>query len=198
VPPRGLWGRGGQPVWATAERWLGHPPGDDQAPDALVARYLEAFGPASVRDVQAWSGLTRLAEVVDRLRPHLRSFRDETGTELFDLPGAPRPAGETPAPPRFLPPLDNLLLSHADRTRVMAPEHRERTITREANGALLVDGFVAGTWRVAQKHRTATLHVEAFHGLSDEDAVISEGDRLLRFQAPEAASPGVQLRVVRR
>ena len=197
VPPRGLWGQAGQPVWATAEGWLGWPPGDDPQPDAIVRRYLGAFGPASVRDVQTWSGLTRLAEVVERLRPALRTFRDEHGAELFDLPDAPRPAADTPAPPRFLPPLDSVLLSHADRTRVMPAEHRERTITRQANGALLVDGFVAGTWRVAQDRGTATLRIDAFHPLPDEDAVTAEGDRLLAWHA-EGAPRDVQLRVVRR
>lgn len=197
VPPRGLWGQTGQPVWATAQGWLGRPPDGDPRPDAVVRRYLGAFGPASVRDVQTWSGLTRLNEVVERLRPGLRAFRDERGTELFDLPDAPRPAEDAPAPPRFLPPLDNLLLSHADRTRVLPTEHRERTISRQANGALLVDGFVAGTWRLAQSRRTATLHIEAFHRLPDEGAVTAEGERLLTWHEPSAASD-VQLRVVRR
>jgi hypothetical protein len=197
VPPRGLWGQTGQPVWATAQRWLGRPPDGDPRPEAVVRRYLGAFGPASVRDVQTWSGLTRLAEVVERLRPALRTFRDEHGAELFDLPDAPRPAADTPAPPRFLPPLDNVLLSHADRTRVMPAEHRERAITREANGALLADGFVAGTWRVAQDRHEATLRIDAFHPLPDEDAVTAEGDRLLAWHA-EGAPRDVQLRVVRR
>jgi hypothetical protein len=197
VPPRGLWGQAGQPVWATAERWLGRAPNGDPQPDAMVRRYLGSFGPASVRDVQTWSGLTRLSEVVERLRPALRTFRDEGGTELFDLPDANRPPEDTPAPPRFLPPLDNLLLSHADRTRVMPAEHRERTITRQANGALLVDGFVAGTWRVARSRRTASLRIDAFHPIRDEDAVAAEGDRLLAWHG-EGAARDVQLRVVRR
>jgi hypothetical protein len=200
VPPRGLWKRGGQPVWATVEHWLGRAPDGDPNPDTLLTRYLAAFGPASVRDVQAWSGLTRLGEVMDRLRPRLRTFRDEGGVELFDLPDAPLPPADTPAPPRFLPPLDNLLLSHADRTRVLATGDRERTVTREASGALLVDGFVAGTWRVGATRRAATLRIEAFHPLPDEDhqAVAGEGDRLLAFDQPDAATRDVQLRVVRR
>jgi hypothetical protein len=197
VPPRGLWGQAGQPVWATAERWLGRQPSDHGEPDAVVRRYLAAFGPASIRDVQTWSGLTRLAEVVGRLRPALRTFRDEQGRELFDLPEAPRPAADSPAPPRLLPPLDNVLLSHADRTRVMPAEHRERTITREATGALLVDGFVAGRWRVTHDRGTATLRIDAFHPLPDEEAVTAEGDRLAAWHA-EGAPRDVQLRVVRR
>src|SRR5207344_2243009 len=109
----------------------------------------------------AWSRLTGLGEVVERLRPRLRSFRDERGTELFDLPDAPRPDPDTPAPPRFLPEFDNLLLSHADRTRVIADEHRALV---SVNGSVLVDGFAVGTWTVSREPKAgaATLLVRPF------------------------------------
>ncbi len=182
VPPRGIWGKGGVAAHTTAEAWLGRELDPRPSPDALVTRYLAAFGPASVNDVQTWSGLGRLREVVERLRPGLRAFRDENGVELFDLPDAPRPDPDTPAPVRFVPEYDNLLLSHADRTRVIAPEHREPLFTK---GGFLVDGFLAGAW----KRDRGTLHVEPFVRLAraDRTEVEEEGRRLLGFAAGDAA-----------
>jgi hypothetical protein len=141
-------------------------------------RYLAAFGPATVKDVQTWSGLTRLREVTER--PRLRTFRDEHGNELLDLPGAPLPDPDIPASPRFLPEYDNVLLSHADRTRVIADEYRERVFTK---GAVLVDGFVCGAWKITRRRGTATLLIEPFGALleQDGDALAEEGERLVRF-----------------
>ena len=120
VPPRGIWGKNGPAAWAPVESWLGAPLRPVPV-DALVSRYLGAFGPATVADIQVWSGLTRLREVAERLP--LRTFRGEAGQALYDLPNAPRPAEDMPAPPRFLPEYDNLLLSHKDRTRVIPGNH---------------------------------------------------------------------------
>ncbi|MCO5971183.1 winged helix DNA-binding domain-containing protein [Actinoallomurus soli] len=190
LPPRGVWGRGGQAVHTSAEAWLGRPLAADPSPEDLVLRYLAAYGPASVKDLQAWSGLTRQREVVDRLRPRLLSFRDERGTELFDLPDAPRPAPETPAPPRFLPEYDNLLRSHADRTRVLPDEHRGRLATPNDSPrpVFLIDGFVHGTWRIVRERDRAILDVEPYTPLAarDRTALLEEGARLLAFAADGA------------
>jgi hypothetical protein len=156
VPPRGLWGRGGRPVLATVEQWLGSELEPRPSIDDLVRRYLAAFGPASVKDIQIWSWLTRMREVVERMRPTLVTFRDEAGRELFDVPDAPFPDPDEPAPVRFLPEYDNLFLSHDDRSRVADPEFRLRTWMR---GSLLVDGFLRGTWRRGTKADPVTLRV---------------------------------------
>lgn len=185
APPRGIWGKSGPSTHTTAEAWLGHPLDSDPSPDALILRYLGAFGPASVKDVQTWSGLTRLGEVMDRLRPRLDAFRDEHGKELFDLPDAPRPDPDTPAPPRFLPAFDNLILSHADRSRVIADDYRE--VIASKNGmvpaTVLIDGFVCGTWKTERTRGKATLVIEPFESLPKKfrDALSDEGERLVRF-----------------
>ena len=123
------------------------------AREHLVRRYLGAFGPATRADIAEWSGLRvrDFEPALEALEP-LRRFRDESGRELLDLPRAPLPAGDSPAPVRFLPRYDNLVLSHADRTRVVSDEHR-RTVIHGGGmveATFLIDGFVAGLWRVAR------------------------------------------------
>jgi hypothetical protein len=150
-----------------------------------VLRYLGAFGPASVADVTTWSRLTGLREVVECLRPQLLTFRDERGRELFDLHAAPRPDPATPAPVRFLPEYDNVLLSHADRTRVIAPETRAALsgAARVGSGSVLHDGFLCGVWRLEKPATLAVTHA----GLTRRAAasVAAEGWRLLRFLTPD-------------
>jgi hypothetical protein len=190
VPPRAVWGASGLSKHTSVQAWLGSPLDPSPSLDALVQRYLAAFGPATVADLQAWSGLTRLAEVMDRLRPGLRTFRDERGKELFDLPDAPRPAPGTPAPVRLVAEFDNLVLSHADRARIISPGHRQRLNTRNGifPGTVLVDGFVAGMWRITRSRGAATLTIEMFASVTpaDRDAIAAEAERLLSFAAPGA------------
>ncbi|HYR09849.1 MAG TPA: winged helix DNA-binding domain-containing protein, partial [Longimicrobium sp.] len=190
VPPRGIWGEGGPAAHTTLEAWLGQPLDPEPSMDALVLRYLAAFGPATVRDVQHWCGLKRLGEVMDRLRPRLRAFRGERGAELLDLPGAPRPDADTPAPVRLLPEFDNVLLSHAERARIISEERRKRVFT--VNGIIrptvLADGWVVGMWKLERERGAATLVVQPFEPLAaaDRAAVQEEAMALLRFAAADA------------
>jgi hypothetical protein len=185
VPPRGVWGEGGPAAHTTVEAWLGRGMDPDPSPEEMVMRYLGAFGPASVKDAQTWSGLSRLREVFGRLRSRLRTFRDQDGTELFDLPDAPRPTPDVPAPVRFVAAFDNLILSHADRSRVIAAEHRRAIASRNGMvpATFLVDGFVRGTWKVVRERGEATLEIEPFGLLpkQDREALAEEGERLLEF-----------------
>jgi hypothetical protein len=184
TPPRGIWGATGQATFAMAADWLGRPLPDEPAPDAvdrLVLRCVAAFGPVTVNDIQGWSGLTRLREVTDRLAGQLRTFRGEDGAELLDLPDSPRPDPDTPAPPRFLPEYDNLLLSLADRCRVI-PHDRPVPLppgNGATQGTLLIDGQWNATWKI---HRSV-LHIQPFIPLSPADvgAITAEGIRLLDF-----------------
>jgi hypothetical protein len=178
-----------------AQSWIGRPLDRDVSPDALVLRYLAAYGPATVRDVQTWSGLTRLSEVTERLRPRLRTFRTEPGSEVYDLPDAPRPDPDTPAPPRFLPAYDNVLLSLADRARLI-PDARPVPLppgNGARSGTLLVDGLFRGTWKITRHQDSATLHVEPFAALPDEDAIVEEARRLLAFAASDAPHHDVRI-----
>ena len=198
VPPRAVWGRSGLARHTPADVWLGRPLTEPssrpRALAALVERYLAAFGPATVQDVQAWSGLTRLREVVDPLE--LRVFADEDGRELFDLPDGPRPGPDVPAPARLAAEYDNLILSHDDRTRVMA-DHDRRRLFQQLNsfpGSVLLDGFVAGAWRLKRSKGTATVTVELFRdrvAARDRDALAAEAARVLAVTAP-AATPDVR------
>ncbi|MFH8619256.1 winged helix DNA-binding domain-containing protein [Streptomyces sp. NPDC017979] len=196
VTPRGLWGRSGQVRLTTVERWFGRPVGPAASAEDAVLRYLAAFGPASVKDMQTWSGLTRMRDAFVRLRPRLLVFRDERGTELFDLPDAPRPAADVPAPPRFLPEYDNLLLSHADRRRVVLdPAHAARTWQgNQSFPVFLLDGFLAGTWRLTEEKAAATLTVRPFGPptAAQRTELAAEAERTLTTLAPAAASHDVR------
>lgn len=188
VPPRGVWGQTMRVTYTTAESWLGRPLVSDPSIVDVVLRYLAAFGPATVADISSWSRLTGMRAVVERILARLRVFRDERGRELYDLPDAPRPDPDTPAPVRFLPEYDNVLLSHADRARFYAPEHSGRfgAAARQIKGTVLVDGIVRATWRIERNGADGTLHVDHAGALTrDEVAEIEdEGRRMLAFLEP--------------
>jgi hypothetical protein len=198
VPPRGLWGGSGQARWSPAEAFIGEALQTDSSVDELVLRYLAAFGPATVADVRTWSGLTGLRAVVARLRPQLRTFRDEQGRELFDVPDAPFPDPDTPAPPRFLPEYDNIALSHADRSRLfngLGPGLPFPTGTWI--GSLLVDGFYRANWKLTEEDGVATLTTDRFAAQPSDpsgalEQVEAEGTDLLRLVAPAAADRRVR------
>ncbi len=198
TPPRGLWRQTGQATWAPAEHWLGAELDPEPDVEALVLRYLAAFGPASVADIRSWCGVTGLREVVARLRPELSSFRDENGKELLDVPDGVFADPDTPAPVRFLPEYDNLLLSHADRSRVLRglgpglPYPTGKWI-----GQLLLDGFFRSYWEITEENGVATLTIDRFT-LTPADApaaieeIEAEGACLLAFVAPDAADRRVR------
>jgi hypothetical protein len=196
--PRGLWRQTGQATWAPAEQWLGAELDPEPSIEALVLRYLRAFGPASVPDIRTWSGVTGLREVVARLRPQLRRFRDENGKELLDVPDGAFADPDVPAPVRFLPEYDNLLLSHADRSRVLCglgpglPYPTGKWI-----GQLLLDGFFRSYWEIVRADGLATLTIDRFTPapLDPPDAVdeiTAEGARLLAFVAPDVGERTVR------
>jgi hypothetical protein len=192
VPDASDWGFPGDANFALAERWIGkRVPGKRASLADLVLRHLSILGPASVAEMQAWLGLQGLREVVESLRPRLLELRDSRGRELFDLPKAPRPPGDTPAPVRFLPEFDNPIVCRADE-RFVAAAHRARIYLSGLRvlGTVLVDGFAAAIWQVRRKKSAATVVVEAFAPLSrrQKDAIAEEGEPLLRFLEPGATA----------
>ena len=186
-PPRGLWGRSGAARVETVEHWLGRSLDANPSVDEVVVRYLAAFGPATPKDVQVWSWWTGMREVLERLRPRLVTYRDERGRELFDVPDAPFPDPDTPAPVRFLPEYDNIALSHDDRTRIIDRKFSEDIWMR---GSILVDGFLRGTWRIDTRRHASTLRIGTFDDLSSPELadVGAEAERLAEFLVPDAAS----------
>lgn len=197
VPNGGAWGYGNSTDYAFGDVFTGGTlaPVEDGLPE-LVRRYLRAFGPASVKDIQAFTGLTGLQGTVNALRPELRVFTGENGVELFDVSDAPLPPAAVSAPVRFLPEYDNLVLAHADRRRVLADEHRKRVLLSagRVRATFLVDGFVAGAWSIERVKKSITLVAEPFVSVSDADreALADEGERLLRFLEPGAVTFAVR------
>ncbi len=189
------WSYSAKPEFTLAESWIGQPIAREDNLPELVRRYLAAFGPASVTDAQTWLGM-KLKETFEKLRPELQTYRDEGRRELFDLPDRSLPDADLPAPVRFLPEFDNLLLSHSNRTRVVADEHRSKVYLPGLRVAatLLVDGFVRGAWKIEKIKNAVTLVIEPFAKLAKPEraALIEEGERLARFVAVTAKSFAVR------
>ncbi|MBT2214110.1 winged helix DNA-binding domain-containing protein [Actinomadura sp. NEAU-AAG7] len=190
VPTQDRWAFPRTSEFALADTWLDTPPAAAPEVDALMLRYLAAFGPASAADAQAWSGLTALGEVFERLRPDLRVFADDKGRELFDLPDAPRPPEDAPAPARFLPEFDNLVLAHADRRRVISDRDRPSLTSKNlrVRSVFLWDGFAHGIWDMVYKRKVATMTLRPFEPLPSGavESLTTEGHSLLRFTEPDA------------
>jgi hypothetical protein len=200
VPPRGLWQKSGRALLTTAEQWLGRPMGPAISIEELVQRYLAAFGPASVADMQNWSRMTRLREVFEAMRGELRTFRGEKGRELFDVPSGVFAEEDTLAPVRFLPVYDNVVLGHEDRSRIVPADVAPGYANAGGRnvGTVLVDGFVAGPWWLEKAKRDVRLVVNlaADPGAAARESLEREAEALLAFQAPDAERPEVAVSVV--
>jgi hypothetical protein len=190
------WNFPGNPKFTLAEPWLGKKCDSNDNLKALLLRYLAAFGPASITDMQTWSGFPKLKDLIEKLRPELVTYRDETKRELFDLPTATIPDADVDAPVRFLPEFDNILLGHQKRTRVIADAHRTRVYLPALRVAqtILVDGFVAGVWKVEKTKTSSALVITPFEKLSKQiqKQLTEEGEPLLRFIEPDAKSYAVK------
>jgi hypothetical protein len=182
------WGWTSNSRFTPAEDWLGKKIRRSAVPAELVVRYLEAFGPATPADFQTWSGLPKAKELFDGL--DLEVLTGENGKPLYDVPSGPRPDPSTPAPVRFLPEFDNLLLAHAKRERIIADEHRPAVFTKNlrVKSTYLVDGLVAGLWTAGKKRGVATLTLTPFGGTLKKTAaeLEREGTALLGFLEPDA------------
>jgi Winged helix DNA-binding domain len=190
------WSYPAKPEFTLAESWIGRPIAREDNLPELVQRYLAAFGPASVTDAETWLG-TKLKEMFEKLRPEMRTYRDEGRRELFDLPELSLPESDAPAPVRFLPEFDNLLLSHSNRTRVVADEFRSKVYLPALRVAatVLIDGFVSAVWTVQKSKNTATLVIEPFAKLAKAEhaALMEEGERLIHLIETSAQSHRVQI-----
>jgi hypothetical protein len=195
VPDGSRWGFPANAPFTLSDDWLGKQPAKRAVPEKLVLRYLAAFGPATPADFQTWSGLQKAKPVFDKLAGDLAVLKGAAGKDLYDVPDAPRPDEETYAPVRYLPEFDNLLLSHAKRSRIIADEHKPAVFTKNlrVKSTYLVDGMVAGLWAAELKRGIATLRLTPFGKLTKKVLVEleKEGTSLLHFLEPNAKSYAV-------
>lgn len=189
IPPTRIWGSGHAPLLTRAQNWVPKPHKRPMTREALVLRYLAAYGPASVNDMQAWAGMTRLSEAFGGVRDQLVEFEGEDGRVLYDLPDAPRPEADTPAPVRFLPDYDNVLLGFADRSRIVGADDQKRLVELSRSfRAVLIDGVVTASWSIAREKDQATLTVTPFRKLLKREIrdIEREGVAYLGFMEPGA------------
>jgi hypothetical protein len=201
VPPSGFWGEHGRPRYVAARAWLGErgrPVELDRAYETVVVRYLTAYAPASVADIGKWLGQPRiglLRAAVERLGDRLQRLEAADGRDLLDVADATLPDEDVVAPPRFLSRWDSVLISYADRERILPPAHRDAVIKKNGDflPTFLVDGWVAGRWSTSVKRGEAVLQLEPFGriGAADRRTLEAEGERLLAFIEPEATSRAV-------
>ncbi len=183
IPPSGTWGVGTRATYTTAESWLGL--AEPSNLGALFRRYLAAYGPASVMDFQTWTGMTRLKTPLAATVGELVEYRDAAGKVCYDLPELTLEDADAPAPIRFLPEYDNILIAHKDRGRILPEEHRKKVFVSAGRvlGSVIIDGFVGGIWRVERENARAKLLVSLFETQAAETraAIDKEGQALLRF-----------------
>ena len=201
APPGGHWEYGGTDApYVAARHWIAHGkrPSEEEALEILVRRCLSAFGPVTLADIAKFAGQApaRVRPALERMAGKLRTFSDEAGRVLYDLPRAARPSSEMDAPVRFLPRYDEMLIAYQHRDRVIAPAHRRAIYSKNGiiEAVVLVDGFAAGTWGLVRTRNEAVLRVSAFARLAARErvAVDAEGDALLQFLAPDATVAGVR------
>lgn len=199
IPPTRIWGSGHAPLLTRIDNWLPAPYERPIPRQTLVRRYLAAYGPASVADMQCWSRLTKLSEVFEALRPELVSFTAPDGRELFDLPEAPRPDGDTPAPVRFMPLFENAFLGYDNRRRLLAEADETRgDFLHDAKPSVLVDGIISAAWAIERKKGAAVLTVTPYHKLRKKDVaeIEREGSAFLRFMEEKAETFDVRVLAV--
>ena len=201
LPPAGTWDNHKNAQLLPADIWLDPALPSLPSLDRMLLRYLAAFGPASAQDAGVWSGL-RLSgpdginAALERLAPQLRRYRDERGLLLLDLRDKVLPNTDTPAPARLVSAYDNLVLSHADRSRILDEVHRPRifTVNGQVRPTLLLDGFVQGIWKIEHGRQQATVVIESFRALSpgERQTIEVEAALALAFAAPDGVAHGVR------
>jgi hypothetical protein len=184
VPPGGFWGTGANADYALAETYLRRTLEPENIV-GLLTRYLQAFGPASIKDLQFWVVIPKLQDSINAVQDQFVTYKDPKGTVLLDVPNMPIPDGDTPAPIRLIPEYDNLVIGHDQRARILPDEHYKKIFLSAARvrATMLVDGFVAGAWKTERVKKDLTLTLEPFFGVSQaiKEELINEAEDLVRF-----------------